>query len=123
MPDATADALKFKLDSTEMLASIKRKEPRLTEEEARALLTMVYWQTTQEFAKQVAMLEREKEALLLSVQAKDLILGNSISRPKDHEIRDIVNCLTVTAREYSATQQLRDRIAQIIVPVLKGSSS
>lgn len=121
MTDTTMELDRFKMESADMLASIKRKGPQLTEEEARVILAMVYWQASHEFAKEVAQLEREKEALLLSVQGKDLILGNSIRRPKDHEIRDIVNCLTVTAREYSDTQQLRDRIAQIIVPVLKGS--
>lgn len=121
MTDVTMELDRFKAESADMLASIKRKCPQLTEEEARAMLTMVYWQAAQDFAKQVVQMEREKEALLLSVQAKDLILDNSIRRPKDHEIRDIVNRLTVTAQEYSATQQLRERIVQIIVPVLKGS--
>lgn len=38
---------------------------------------------------------------------------------KDHEIRGIVNELTEVAGNYANTQQLRDRIASVIVPVLK----
>lgn len=39
---------------------------------------------------------------------------------KDHEIARIVNILRDIAVEYGQTQQLRERIAQVIVPVLKG---
>jgi hypothetical protein len=44
------------------------------------------------------------------------------SRPayKDHQIAQTVNALATVAREYGDTQQLRERIAQIIVPLLKG---
>ncbi len=38
---------------------------------------------------------------------------------KDHEIRELVNELTQVARDYGQTQQLRDRIAGIIVHHLK----
>ena len=38
---------------------------------------------------------------------------------KDHEIARIVNLLTQTARAFAHTQQLRERIANIIVPELK----
>lgn len=38
---------------------------------------------------------------------------------KDHEIAQLVNDLTQVAREFGATQQLRERIAAVIVPVLK----
>jgi hypothetical protein len=41
---------------------------------------------------------------------------------KDHEIRELINELTKVAREYSATAQLRERIAQIILPKLKEKS-
>lgn len=37
---------------------------------------------------------------------------------KDHEIRELVNALCAVAREYGQTQQLRERIAGLIVPVL-----
>ena len=39
---------------------------------------------------------------------------------KDHQIAQTVNALTIIAREYGQTQQLRERIAQAIVPILKG---
>lgn len=41
---------------------------------------------------------------------------------KDHEIAAIVGELTKIARTYGATQQLRDRIAHFIVPVLRKSA-
>lgn len=37
----------------------------------------------------------------------------------DHAIREIVNQLRDTAVDYHSTQQLRDRIAHIIVPYLR----
>jgi hypothetical protein len=40
---------------------------------------------------------------------------------KDHEIAQLVNELTQTAREYHDTQQLRERLAQLVVPHLKDS--
>lgn len=33
---------------------------------------------------------------------------------KDHELRELVNALTATAREYAQTQQLRERIARLV---------
>jgi hypothetical protein len=39
---------------------------------------------------------------------------------KDHQITQTVNALTAIARDYGHAQQLRERIAQIIVPILKG---
>jgi hypothetical protein len=39
---------------------------------------------------------------------------------KDHQIAQTVNALTTIAREYGGTEQLRERIAQVIVPILKG---
>ena len=39
---------------------------------------------------------------------------------KDHEIAKIVSTLRDIAVEYASTQQLRERIAQYIVPILKG---
>jgi len=39
---------------------------------------------------------------------------------KDHEIAKIVNELRDIAVQFHASQQLRERIAQVIVPVLKG---
>jgi len=41
------------------------------------------------------------------------------NRPKDHEIRETVNQLTAVAREFHATQQLRQRIADVVVPMLQ----
>lgn len=40
---------------------------------------------------------------------------------KDHLIRETVNELTRIARDFHHTQQLRDRIAGVIVPLLKGA--
>ena len=40
---------------------------------------------------------------------------------KDHEIAAVVGELTKLAREFGATQQLRERIAYFIVPVLRGA--
>ena len=40
---------------------------------------------------------------------------------KDHEITLIVNQLRDVAKEYGQTQQLRERIANVIVPVLSAS--
>lgn len=38
---------------------------------------------------------------------------------KDHEIAKLVNDLTAVAREYGQTQQLRDRISQLVVTALR----
>jgi hypothetical protein len=40
---------------------------------------------------------------------------------KDHEIAQTVNTLRDIAKEYASTEQLRERIAQFIVPLLKGT--
>jgi hypothetical protein len=40
--------------------------------------------------------------------------------PKDHEIRELVNKLTEVARDYHATEQLRERIAGLVVPFARG---
>lgn len=40
--------------------------------------------------------------------------------PKDHEIRELVNKLTEVARDYHATEQLRERIAGLVVPLARG---
>lgn len=39
---------------------------------------------------------------------------------KDHEIAQMVNTLRDIAKEYASTEQLRERIAQVLVPILKG---
>ena len=41
---------------------------------------------------------------------------------KDHEIAQLVNTLTATAIEFHDSQQLRQRISQLIVPALKGKA-
>jgi hypothetical protein len=38
---------------------------------------------------------------------------------KDHEIAQLVNALTQVACKYHDTQQLRERLAHLVVPVLK----
>lgn len=58
----------------------------------------------------------------ISQQADSLWLSEGwrpTQKLKDHEIREIVTQLSLTAKAYSHTQQLRDRIAQIIVPYLR----
>ena len=40
---------------------------------------------------------------------------------KDHEIAALVNELTAVARQYHNTQQLRERIAHIVVPAIRKS--
>lgn len=42
---------------------------------------------------------------------------------KDHEIREIVNRLRDIAVLYHDTQQLRERIAGVIVPILKDTKT
>jgi hypothetical protein len=42
---------------------------------------------------------------------------------KDHEIRELVNLITDIARDFRDTQQLRERIAHTLVPVLKKESA
>jgi len=37
---------------------------------------------------------------------------------KDHELRELVNALTETALEFSGTQQLRERIAGVVLPAI-----
>lgn len=39
---------------------------------------------------------------------------------KDHEVRELVNDLANAAREFHNTQQLRERIAHLVVPFIKG---
>lgn len=55
-------------------------------------------------------------------QACNQVFGaeGHICKIKDHEIAKIVNDLRDVAVEFHATQQLRERIAQVIVPALKG---
>lgn len=38
---------------------------------------------------------------------------------KEHEIREVVNTVTATARAYRETQQLRARVADVLVPILR----
>lgn len=37
---------------------------------------------------------------------------------KDHELRELINDVTTVARIYAHTQQLREQIAQLIIPAL-----
>lgn len=53
---------------------------------------------------------------------RELLVLAAPPGPKDHEIRDLVNNLTKVAREYHATQQLRERIAGFVVPFVRGVS-
>lgn len=38
---------------------------------------------------------------------------------KDHEIAQLVNELTKVAKEFHATQQLRERISQLVIKAVK----
>lgn len=38
---------------------------------------------------------------------------------KDHEIRNLVNILTMTAKKFGQTQQCRDRISRIVLEFLE----
>ena len=38
---------------------------------------------------------------------------------KDHEIREVVNTLRDIAQQYTGTGQLRERLARVVVPLLK----
>ncbi len=38
---------------------------------------------------------------------------------KDHELRELINAVTVAASTYSGTQQLREQISHLIVPIFK----
>ena len=38
---------------------------------------------------------------------------------KDHEKRELVDALTKVAVEFASTQQLRERIAQLVLPALE----
>lgn len=54
-------------------------------------------------------------------QVRELLRSPGGAQPlKDHQIAQTVNALATIAREYGQTQQLRARIAQILVPLLKG---
>ena len=46
--------------------------------------------------------------------------ANPTTSLKDHQIAQTVNALATLARDYGQTQQLRERISQLIVPILKG---
>lgn len=54
-----------------------------------------------------------------SQQSKQLSEGGSVLSIKDHDIRQLVSDLTDVAEKYGATQQLRDRIQAVVLPVLK----
>lgn len=41
---------------------------------------------------------------------------------KDHEKRELVNSLTVIAKQYGSTQQLRERIAHCVLPALNAAA-
>lgn len=42
---------------------------------------------------------------------------------KHHEIAKLVNELTKVAKQYGQTQQLRERIANVVVPTLQGETT
>ena len=39
---------------------------------------------------------------------------------KDHEIRELINTLTADAKAYGETQQLRQRISEVVSPAITG---
>jgi hypothetical protein len=48
---------------------------------------------------------------------------NPAEKKRDHEIRDFVYALTDIATKYSQTQQLRERIAGVVLPMIKGKTA
>lgn len=68
------------------------------------------------------------EADLLMCEAADEIerlrgaLASRDETPKDHEIARAVNTLRDIAIEFHGAQQLRERIARVVVPLLKRAS-
>ena len=42
---------------------------------------------------------------------------------KEHEKRELVNAITVIAKQYGATQQLRERIAHCVLPAIEAAAS
>jgi len=56
-------------------------------------------------------------------QALALPTAEPIMELKEHEIREVVNTVTATARAYRDTQQLRARVADVLVPILRQSGA
>lgn len=77
--------------------------------------------TPEELAEQLAYTTRENVRLKDRVKALE-VENFWLARPvlKDHEIAQTVTTLRNIAVEFHAAQQLRERIAHVIVPILKG---
>jgi tRNA C32,U32 (ribose-2'-O)-methylase TrmJ len=60
------------------------------------------------------------EARAKVVEAFKVVEGEPL---KDHQIAELINELRDVAKKYSDTQQLRERIAHILVPVLRNLQS
>lgn len=56
-------------------------------------------------------------------QATGIVLSWRDTPLRDHEIRELVNQIRDIANLYAGTGQLRDQIAQVLVPVLKKANS
>lgn len=48
------------------------------------------------------------------------MLGEQLAPPKDHEIREAINKLRDIAVQFHATDQLRERIASVVLNLVKG---
>lgn len=62
--------------------------------------------------------ERLTELAIRFLARIDAERGKEATSMKDHEKRELVNALTEVAVKYATTQQLRQRIAHLILPAL-----
>jgi hypothetical protein len=98
----------FKPVANEMERSIKAKCPNLNREERLLIMAMSLWAGAKQLAAENASLTEQLKGA-----------GRVDRALEDHQIALIVNQLRDTAIDYHSTQQLRDRIAHIIVPYLR----
>jgi hypothetical protein len=76
--------------------------------------------------KEIAHLQAKIDSLMLEYCPEEMTKeqldnwGDNQVTYKDHEIREFVNELTKTAKEYGHTQQLRSRISEVVHNNLKG---
>jgi hypothetical protein len=68
--------------------------------------------------KGCSVIEAEQAELVLR-----LLASQPASAPDDCKIADTVNAVRDVAMQYAGTQQLRARIAEVLVPVLRGASA
>lgn len=79
----------------------------------QALAVVTYWGTS---ASYTFSARRAKKCADIFAYARGVWVDERIT--KDHQIAAIVNDLTSIAKKYASSQQLRERIADVIVPHL-----